>query len=320
MIRVFISYAHADESLRQEFDKHLTSLKHQGIIETWHDRRITAGQEWAAAIDENLRTSDLILLLVSADFISSPYCYETEMQEAIRLHAAGKAIVIPVILRPCEWHGLPFGKLQAATRDGRPITKYPTLDDGFLEVMQAIKGAASQVARESPSKLDVAMANAFPPAPLGVARARARSSNLHVKQVFSDHDRDIFRLEAFEYIARYFDNSLEELKKRNPHLETLFRQRDANSFEAAIYVQGKQKTLCGIWLTSGRESGEINYSSSGLGRGNSYNESLSVADDGQVLGLKAMGMLLIEASDKLMTLEGAAEHLWSAFMKPLQKR
>lgn len=319
MIRVFISYAHADEALRQELDKHLTSLKRQGIIETWHDRRITAGQEWAAAIDGNLKAAKVILLLVSADFIASSYCYEDEMQEAMRRHEAGEAVVIPVILRACEWTGLPFGKLQAATRDGRPIMKFQTLDDGFLEVIQSIKTAVRHI-DDQPAKAHAAS----PRQSRVVAESRGndrvpRSGNLHVRKTFSDHDRDTFRVEAFEYIARFFENSLEELQRRNSHLRTTYRRRDANSFEAAIYIEGKQEALCGIWLTSGLESGEINYSNSGLGR-SSYNESLSVADDGKVLGLKAMGMLLLDVSDKLMTLEGAAEHYWSTFVKPLQER
>ena len=138
MIRIFISYAHADEALRQELGKHLASLKHQGRVEIWHDRLIDAGDEWAHAIDTNLQSADVILLLVSADFIASPYCYEVELKEAMRRHDASEAVVIPVILRPCDWHSLPFGKLQAATQDGRSIVKFPTLDEGFLEVVQAI--------------------------------------------------------------------------------------------------------------------------------------------------------------------------------------
>ena len=40
-IEVFYSYAHRDEALRTELDKHLSLLKRQGVIAGWHDRRIT---------------------------------------------------------------------------------------------------------------------------------------------------------------------------------------------------------------------------------------------------------------------------------------
>lgn len=323
MSRVFISYAHADEGLRQELDKHLASLKHQGIIEVWHDRRISAGQNWKDEIDRNLETADIVLLLISSDFIASDYCYKQEMHEALRRHEAGEAVVIPVILRPCDWHDLPFGKLQAATRDGRAITKFVSFDEGFLEVVQSIKAVAKKITS------DEGVAAAAPANERSVNRisgpernapvSTPRSGNLSIRKTFSDHDKDTFRLEAIAYLAQFFENSLTELQARNAELKMQFRQRDANSFEATIYREGRQAAKCGIWLSDSRHFGEIGYSNSGLGSGNSFNESLSVADDGQVLGLKPMGMARFGAAEKsLLTLEGAAEYLWEVFIEPLR--
>jgi hypothetical protein len=322
MIRLFFSYAHQDEALRDELEKHLTGLRHQGIIEMWHDRRIGAGEEWAAKIDSNLQTADVILLLVSADFIASPYCYDNELKEAMRRHEAGEARVIPVILRPCEWHDLPFGKLQAATKDGRPVTKFPSLDDGFLEVVQAIKAAAKAIdsrrtgGPQSASSLVTPAAAAATPG----GGDFPRSSDLRVKKNFTDHDRDVFRTEAFEYVAAYFENSLKELSARNPQLQTAHRRRDANSFEAIIFQDGKQASKCGVWLGSGSFNEGIAYSHAGLGNGNSYNESLSVEDDGHSLGLKPLGMALHYSGDRktLLTQEGAAEFFWTMFIQPLR--
>jgi hypothetical protein len=146
MIRIFLSYSHIDESYRNELEKHLMSLQHQGIVETWHDRRIVAGEEWGNCIDYELGRADIILLLISSDFIASRYCYELEMAEALARHKNGEAVVIPVILRPCNWTGLPFGKLQAATREGKPAQKYPNLDDAFLEITQNIEIVAKRLA------------------------------------------------------------------------------------------------------------------------------------------------------------------------------
>ena len=327
MIQVFISYSHADEGLRQELDKHLASLKHQGIISVWHDRRIPAGEEWARDIDVNIKSAQIILLLISADFVASPYCYDIEVAEAMCRHDAGDAVVMPVILRPCDWQDLPFGKLQAATRDGKPVFKFPTLDDGFLAVVLSIKAVAARISEQSGS------------APAGAAKAAAfasmrkpelseehvsrgqRSSNLHVKKTFTDHDRDTFRVEAFEYIASFCENSLSELERRNPQLKGEFRRRDANGFEAAIYKNGKQSARCGIWLGARHSGGDIVYSSSGLGNGSSYNESLSISDDGQILGLKPLGMARHYGTSRgdLLTLEGAADYFWSIFIEPLQR-
>ena len=74
-IAVFFSYAHRDEALRNKLADHLRLLERQGIITGWHDRRITGGTEWAGAIDDHLRTAQIILLLISSAFLASDYCY-----------------------------------------------------------------------------------------------------------------------------------------------------------------------------------------------------------------------------------------------------
>jgi len=145
MARVFFSYSHRDEELRNELETHLAALKRQGVIETWHDRRIGAGENFENEISENLQKADIILLLVSSDFIASEYCYGVEMTRAMERHESGEAHVIPVILRPCLWHGLPFGRLQATPIDGKPVTKFPNQDDAFLEVTRAIHEAAEEL-------------------------------------------------------------------------------------------------------------------------------------------------------------------------------
>src|SRR5689334_10065080 len=102
-VKLFISYSHRDEELKQQLDKHLASLKRQKVIEAWHDRKIEAGMEWAKQIDNNLNKADIILLLISPDFIFSNYCSEIEMEQAIKRHEAGEAIVVPIIIEPCDW-------------------------------------------------------------------------------------------------------------------------------------------------------------------------------------------------------------------------
>src|ERR1035437_2373407 len=142
MADVFFSYSHKDEALRDRLEVHLTMLKREGIIETWHDRRITAGDEFAGVIDARLESADLILLLVSADFLNSNYCFDVEMKRALERHAAGEARVIPIILRPCDWHSAPFGRLLAAPKDGKPIASWPDLDEAFVDVVRQQIGRA----------------------------------------------------------------------------------------------------------------------------------------------------------------------------------
>ena len=130
-IKLFCSYSHRDEPLRDELAKHLKLIERQGLVRSWHDREIGAGDLWKEAIDRNLQEADVILLLISADFLASDYCFNIEMKNALERHAAGEALVIPVILRPVDWHATPFGRLQGLPKDGKPVTTFENLDIAF---------------------------------------------------------------------------------------------------------------------------------------------------------------------------------------------
>ena len=188
MPSVFFSYSHADEALRDQLEKQLAMLRRQGVIETWHDRRIGAGQDIDHAIDEHINRDEIILLLVSPDFLASDYCYDIEMKRAMERHHAGKAIVIPVILRACDWHHAPFGKLNATPRDGKPVTQWPDIDEAFLQVARAVREAAERVpgaAKPTPQRT----AGPTPSdAPMPAEAAGPRSSNLRVAKTFTQRD------------------------------------------------------------------------------------------------------------------------------------
>jgi hypothetical protein len=111
MIIVFFAYSHNDETYRNELEKHLSVLKRQGFIETWHDRRIVAGDGLENEIDQNLVDSNLVLLLISPDFLASDYCYSKEMKKALKMRSEGVAWVIPIILEHCDWKNTPLKEL-----------------------------------------------------------------------------------------------------------------------------------------------------------------------------------------------------------------
>jgi hypothetical protein len=138
-ITVFFSYAHKDEALRDELAKHLTLLARQGVIKTWYDRNITAGSEWAEQIQQNMEAAQIHLLLVSADFLASDYCYNAEMKRALERHAAGEAQVIPIILRDVDWQGAPFSQLAALPQDGVPVTRWGDRDQAFTSIAKEIR-------------------------------------------------------------------------------------------------------------------------------------------------------------------------------------
>ena len=142
---VFVSYAHVDESMRRALEAHLSPLARTGRIALWHDRRIGAGHDWAAEIDERIESADIILLLVSPDFVASEYCYGIEMTRAVERHRAGAATVIPVILRPCQWDELPFAEIQALPTDARPITLWDNEDEAYLDVANGLRNSLERL-------------------------------------------------------------------------------------------------------------------------------------------------------------------------------
>jgi len=144
-IEVFFSYSHRDEHLRDELVKHLSLLKRQGIITEWNDRKIVPGAQWADEIDKHLNLAQIILLMVSADFIASDYCYGEEMMRAMERHKNREALVIPVILRASDWISSPFGKLQALPRDAKPVTSWTNMDEAFVSIVEGIRLACREI-------------------------------------------------------------------------------------------------------------------------------------------------------------------------------
>jgi tetratricopeptide (TPR) repeat protein len=140
-IKVFCSYSHIDEALRKELEKHIKILERRSLIAVWRDRKIGAGEEWKGEIDEHLESADVILLLISPDFIASNYCYDIEMVRAMERHDSGEARVIPIFLRPVNWKGAPFGKLQALPTDAKPVSSWPNQDEAFVIVSEGIQRA-----------------------------------------------------------------------------------------------------------------------------------------------------------------------------------
>jgi hypothetical protein len=130
-------------------DKHLTMLKRSGRIDRWYDRRIGPGSEFEREIDTNLHEAQLVLLLVTPDFLASDYCYGKEVERAMQMHESGAARVIPVILRPVDWKDAPFSKLLALPKDGKPVTRWSNRDSAFLNITEGIRSVLGDFHRSA---------------------------------------------------------------------------------------------------------------------------------------------------------------------------
>lgn len=318
MPAVFFSYSHRDEALRNELEAHLSLMKRQGIVTTWHDRRIGAGDDIHRAIDSHLDDCEIVLLLVSAQFLASDYCYERELARALERHRDGRSTVIPVILHPCDWHSAPFGDLRATPTDGKPVSMFANQDEAMAIVAADVRKAAMRYVKNGVTSPP----SAARPADGEIDRGGVgeRSSNLRVRRRFSDQEKDTFLEETFEYIARFFESSLQELAARNPQLKARYSKLDARSFSASIYEDGRRAAQCSVWHGTTPFANAIVYSNSADGPGNSYNESLSVEGDGFDLFLKPLGMAVMKHTEDALGKQGAAEHLWALLLGPLQER
>lgn len=153
--KIFISYSHADEWLKDELVSHFGALRRNGLVDVWHDRRIPAGGLLDDQIDANLKTADLCLFLISADFINSDYCIHKEYEEAVKRRNSGNTEIIPVIIRACDWDVAGLKKFNALPRDAIPVTQGADSkpdkhqrDPKWLEVINGIKTVLEEIKKK----------------------------------------------------------------------------------------------------------------------------------------------------------------------------
>lgn len=141
-LRLFVSYSHVDKDLKDRLVRHLRPLENENLIEVWVDHQIKAGDDWDKEIAKKLSQADIVLTLVSIDFINSKYCYDIELEKALEREAEGDAKVIPVILRSCLWTKSPLGRLKALPTDGKAVTTWHDIDEALTVVASGVRDAA----------------------------------------------------------------------------------------------------------------------------------------------------------------------------------
>jgi hypothetical protein len=140
--RVFISYCHKDEAMVIELKAHLSPHERTGLAEVWYDREILPGADWKKDVDQHLYDSDVVLLAISAEFISSHYCYERELAIALERGRRGEAVVVPIIFRDCDWKPLEqISSLQALPTDARPVESWPIRNEAWANVSRGLRKA-----------------------------------------------------------------------------------------------------------------------------------------------------------------------------------
>lgn len=154
--RIFISYSHKDEGHREDFEDHLAMLKRRGIVDVWHDRKITPGEDWKGEIDRSLEDAEIVILLISPSFLASEYCYDVELKRAIERKAEGSVEIISILVRPCDWFECEFSKYQAVPKDAKPITTWDDADSAWLDV---VKGLRRHIENFKPENKSIDLSN-----------------------------------------------------------------------------------------------------------------------------------------------------------------
>ena len=159
-IKIFVSYAHKDAKLAQALERQLAPIERQGLIRLWDSSMIPGGVEWKTEILRNLNDSQIILLLVSPDFLASDFGSHVEIQRAMERQKAGEARVIPILIRPADWKVAPFASLQVLPRNGKAITTWENRELAFEEVamelrkiIEAFKPGQPPVSKDDESRI-----------------------------------------------------------------------------------------------------------------------------------------------------------------------
>ena len=190
-VTLFYSNAHEDEALRDELQGHLKLLERRGLLAPWHDRRIVPGADWSGAIDTHLRGAELVLLLVSKDFIESDYIMGTELAVAMQRHAAQAAVVVPIVVRaidfdPQDDQELPFLRLQGLPTDLRPVTSWPNRDEAWTNVAKGLRATVNGIRQRRPVAASAAAASDAP-----LARLEPPTADPLLDRIVADVSRQI---------------------------------------------------------------------------------------------------------------------------------
>ncbi len=144
-VRIFYSYSRSDSSLLVELDEQLSGLKSEVPIEVFWDRDLEPGIEWHSEIRDELRDADVVLLLVSSEFLASRYCRKVELPAAFELHDCGLASAIPVILSPCAWQETALSRLQATPQGGKPVVEWTEREAAWAEAARDISSVVNRI-------------------------------------------------------------------------------------------------------------------------------------------------------------------------------
>lgn len=309
MPKIFISYSHRDEKTLEELHKHLVMLRRAGLVETWFDREILAGNDIDAEIKTNLDESEIFVALVSADFLASDYCYQKEMAEALARHEAGTMRVIPVIAEPCDWTSSPLGKLKALPKDGKAISTWTNANVAYLDVTKELRRMLEAGTAKDDKQTKTPLKEVFTP---------RTTRGYRIKKQFDSIDKEDFKKKSYEVIADYFKRSIDELNEVGEPIRARYEAMGNGAFTCTVLNKrmGDRTAEAHITVHAHSEGmfGEISYHFDRRSKPNTANGHIRVTSNEYEMHLSLDSFSFSRNRDKELTAEEAAEELWKEFI------
>jgi hypothetical protein len=301
MLKAFISYSHKDKTILDRLHTHLATLIREQKISGWYDREILAGNEIDKEISHQLETCNIFIALVSADFIDSSYCYEKEMQRAIKLSEVNKIRIVAIIARPCDWKNTPLVKFKVLPNDGVPITKWPDPDDAYLDIVNELRRISEVEDTIRPEEIKPSI-------------KPATTSRYRVKKMFDEIDKNDFKENSYKIIRGHVESFIREIGD-SEDLKARFSDLTPFSFTCTPINKARRNSVghLTVHAKTNRVLGDIIYSYSENAGPNTSNGSFSVGSNDFEMFL-TKGFSMYGNEKKPLNAEEAALMLWKDLM------
>ncbi len=144
-LKIFLSYSHRDKEQKDLFLTHFSSIARTENVSIWTDVQIDAGTQWDEVISGQLCSADIVILLVSANFIASEYIYNKELAKALELQEANKVWIIPVMLSNCSVTDMKLSAIQTLPTDPRFVEAWTNQNDAWVNVVEGIRKSIKKI-------------------------------------------------------------------------------------------------------------------------------------------------------------------------------
>jgi uncharacterized protein (TIGR02145 family) len=137
---ILLVYADEDLQMAQELLDHMKVFERSYAARFFHEAAFEPGVDIEQAYQAAMHKADIVMLLLSADFMASDSCY-ARMLHALGLHQQGQTLAFPVLLRDCAWHDTPIAVLPPQPHTEKSINSenWSSADEPYQLIMAALR-------------------------------------------------------------------------------------------------------------------------------------------------------------------------------------